>query len=152
MDAARRLRIPSLLRCSGVTLSEVVVASALLLISVIPLLKALTTTHGMDRAIERKSWSLLLAQQELERIRARSIYHYDESFRANSQELQGGFLCTVADDGHPTLRTVTVAVGLDRNGDRTLATEEIDVSLTTALARRWPGPPADLAGLAKPVN
>ena len=140
MDATRRLRACSLARCSGVTLTEAVVASTLLLISIIPLLKALTTTHGMDRAIERKSWSLLLAQQELERIRARSIYQYDESFQANSQALHDGFLCTVTDDGHPTLRTVNVAVGFDRNRDGVLATAEIEVSLTTSLARRWPGP------------
>jgi Tfp pilus assembly protein PilV len=123
-----------------VTLTEVVVASTLLLISIIPLLKAMTATHGMDRAIERKSWSLLLAQQELERIRARSIYHYDESFAATSQSLGDGFLCTVADDQHATLRTVTVAVGLDRNGNGALAAEEVEVRLCTSLARRWPGP------------
>ena len=140
MDSSQPLRASLHSRRSGVTLTEVVVASTLLLISIIPLLKALTATHGMDRAIERKSWSLLLAQHELERIRARSIYHYDESFRASSQELQDGFLCTVTDDGHPTLRTVTVAVGFDRDGDASLAAQEIDVSLTTSLARRWPGP------------
>lgn len=140
MDSARRLRVSSHVRCSGVTLTEAVVASALLAISIIPLLKALTTTQGMDRAIERKSWSLLLAQEELERIRARSIYHYDESFQTNSQALQEGFLCTVADEKHPMLRTVSVAVGLDRNGDGSLATGEIEVTLTTSLARRWPGP------------
>jgi hypothetical protein len=119
----------------------VVVASTLLLVSIIPLLQALTATHGMDRAIERKSWSLLLAQQELERIRARSIYHYDESFHAVSESLGDGFLCTVEDDEHPTLRTVTVAVGLDRNGDGVLAADEVEVNLCTSLARRWPGPP-----------
>jgi len=140
MDSAQPLTVHSRVRCSGVTLTEVVVASTLLLVSIIPLLKVLTTTHGMDRAIERKSWSLLLAQQELERIRARSIYHYDESFRTNSQVLQDGFLCTVTDDGHPTLRTLTVTVGFDRNGNGVLAKDEIEVSLTTALARRWPGP------------
>jgi Tfp pilus assembly protein PilV len=123
-----------------VTLTEAVVASTLLLVSIIPLLKAMTATHGMDRAIESKSWSLLLAQQELERIRARSIYRYDESFRVSSQGLGEGFLCTVADDEHPTLRTVTVAVGFDRNGDGTLAGGEVQVTLCTSLARRWPGP------------
>jgi len=139
MDSSQRLTVRSHSRRSGVTLTEVVVASTLLLICIIPLLRVLTVTHGMDRVIERRSWSLLLAQQELERIRARSIYHYDESFRAISRELQGGFLCTVADDGHPTLRIVRVAVGLDRNGDGSLATEEVEVNLTTSLARRWPG-------------
>ena len=140
MDAAPRVGVRSRSRCSGVTLTEAVVASTLLVISIIPLLQALTATHGMDRAIERKSWSLLLAQQELERIRARSVYHYDESFRASSHVLQDEYLCTVTDDEHSTLRTVTVAVGLDRNGDGILSAEETEVRLGTLLARRWPGP------------
>jgi len=140
MDALHELSRRSLARCAGVTLTEVVVASTLLLISIIPLVKALTTTHGMDRTIERRSWSLLLAQRELERIRAKSVYHYEESFQASSQVLQNGFLGTVTDDGHPSLRTVTVAVGFDLNADGVLATQEIEASLTTRLARRWPGP------------
>lgn len=139
MGSAKRMRACLRVRCSGVTLTEVVVASALLLVSIVPLLKALTTTQAMDRAIERKSLSLLLAQQELERIRARSLYHYDESYRKDSNVLQDGYLCTVADDEHPTLRTVTVAVGFDRNGDGILGTDEIEVSLRTHLARREPG-------------
>lgn len=140
MDPARRLKRTPRARCSGVTLTEAVVASTLLVISMIPLLKALTATHGMDRAIERKSWSLLLAQQELERIRARSIYHYEESFRSSSQPLQDGYLCTVTDNEHPALRTVAVAVGFDRNGDGDLSAGEVEVRLCTSLARRWPGP------------
>jgi hypothetical protein len=35
---------------------------------------------------------------------------------------------------------VTVAVGLDRNGNGHLADDEIEVSLCTSLAKRWPGP------------
>ena len=126
-------------RCSGVTLTEAIVASTLLLISIIPLLKALTATRVMDRTIERKSWSLLLAQQELERIRARCIYRYDESCRRSRQILSDGYLCTVWDDEHPVLKTVTVAVGFDRNSDGTLAADEIEASLCTSVARRWPG-------------
>lgn len=142
MDPTRTLRRRRNPRCAGVTLTEAVVASTLLLVSIIPLLRVLTATHGMDRAIERKSWSLLLAQQELERLRVRSLYHYDESFDAASKALGDGFLCTVTDDENPSLRTVTVAVGLDANGDGTLSGGEVEISLCTALARRWPGPEA----------
>lgn len=148
MDPTERLKQRRWSRYAGVTLTEAIVASTLLLVSIIPLLKALTATHGMDRAIERKSWSLLLAQQELERIRARSLYHYDDSFQVNSRSLGDGFLGTVADDRHPMLRTVTVTVGLDRNGDETLGADEVEVRLCTSLARRWPGRGDDRAGAA----
>jgi len=122
-------------RCSGVTLAEVVVASALLVIAIAPLLKALTAAQVQDRAIERKSWSLLLAQQELECIRARCLRHYDTCYSLSAKALRDGYLCTVADDGHASLRTVTVSVGLDQNNDGVLATDEVEVSLSTRFAR-----------------
>ena len=121
---------------TGVTLTEVVVASALLAISVAPLLKALTVAHAADRAIERKSWSLLLAQQQLEWIRARCIRHYDECYRASSKAIRDGYLCTTTDDEHPGLRTVSVSVGLDQNGDGLLSTGEVEVCLRTRLAKQ----------------
>jgi len=124
----------------GVTLTEVVVASGLLLIAIVPMLKALTIAQITDRTIEHRTRSLILAQRELERITARSIYHYDDSFAETSRVLDEGFLGTVADDEDPSLRLVTVSVGLDRNADGLLAPGEIEVSLSTYLARRWPGP------------
>ncbi len=127
-------------RLAGVTLTEVIVASALLVISIIPLLRALTIAQMTDRAVERKSWSLMLAQAELDRIRDRSVYGYDHDFNATSSPLCSGYLCSVADDRDPGLRTVTVFVGADRNGDGILSSEEIEVRLGTRLARRWPGP------------
>ena len=121
---------------AGLTLTEVIVASALLVLSIVPLLRALTVAQAQDRAIERKSWSLMLAQRELEYLRARCIRHYDACYRVNSRALRDGYLCTVADDEDPRLRTVTVSVGLDQNGDGVLSTEEVEVRLSTRLAKR----------------
>jgi len=122
-------------RHSGVTLTEAIVASALLALAITPLLKALTMAQVEDRAIERKSWSLLLAQQELETIRAGCLRHYDASYSADSKAIRDGYLCMVVDDGHPNLRTVTVSVGLDQNNDSRLSAGEVEVSLSTRLAR-----------------
>lgn len=122
-------------RDPGVTLAEVIVASALLVIAIAPLLRALTAAQIEDRAIERKSWSLLLAQQELEYIRARCIRRYDTCYSVSSKAIRDGYLCTVGDDGDPSLRTVTVSVGLDQDNDGVLSTDEVEVSLTTRLAR-----------------
>lgn len=125
----------------GMTLVEVVVASALLLVTIIPILKALTIAQITQRVVERKTRSLLFAQQELERIRARSMYEYDASCEVTAQALPEGFLCTVTDNrDDPQLRLVTVSVGFDHDGDRALDGEETDVSLSTYLARRWAGP------------
>jgi Tfp pilus assembly protein PilV len=127
-------------RRQGVTLTEVVVASALLLITVVPALRALTVAHGTERVIERRTRSLMLAQRKLERIKARSIYNYDQTFTESSQAVDGDYRCSVSDDADPSLRLITVSVGLDADGNGTLDGDEIDVTLATALARRWPGP------------
>ncbi len=125
---------------SGVTLTEAVVASGLLLVAIVPILKALTVAQVTDRAIQRKTRSLMFAQRELDRIKARSIYHYDDCFTETSRALGEGFLCTVADDEDSSLRLIMLSVGLDMNEDSALAPDEVAVSLSTYLARRWPGP------------
>jgi hypothetical protein len=53
----------------------------------------------------------------------------------SSKPLKEGYLCTVTDDADPRLRTVTVSVGLDQNSDGVLAVDEVEVRLTTRLAR-----------------
>jgi hypothetical protein len=125
---------------AGVTLTEVVVASALLVVAIVPVLRAWTIAQVTTGTVERRTRSLQLAQRELERIKARSIYHYDDGFAETSRALEDGFLCTVDDDGDPNLKSIAVSVGLDRNGDGVLAAGEIDVCLSTCLAKRWPGP------------
>jgi len=124
---------------AGFTLTETVVASALLIIAVVPILKALTTAHLNTGFIEHKTRSLTLAQTKLDDIKARSIYHYADDFEENNSSLDGLYLCNVADDSKKksNLRTITVSVGYDLNGDDVLASDEILVTLKTLLARRW---------------
>lgn len=127
-------------RQAGVTLTEVVVASTLLAVSLVPLLRALAIAQTTSRVVERRSWSLMLAQSQLDRIRAQSIHDYDHNFNAASTALGDGYLCSVSDDQNPTLRKITVSVGLDANGNHSLSSSEIEVRLCTYLAKRWPGP------------
>ena len=120
----------------GMTLTEVVVGSALLVLAVVPLLRALATAQRVGVTVEQKTQSLILAEAKLEELRARSIHHYDSSFNEASQALAESYLCTVADDSDPTLRLVTVSVGHDANADGYLAETEIAVCLSSYLARR----------------
>lgn len=123
-------------RRRGVTLTEVVVGSALLVAAIVPALRALTIVHMTSTAVERKTQSLILAQSKLDEIRAKSIHHYSTSFRESSKSLADSYLCNVSDDEDPGLRFVTVAIGFDENADRRLANEEIAVTLATYVARR----------------
>ncbi len=127
-------------RATGFTITEVVVASALLIIAMVPILKALTSAHVSTAFIEYKTRSLTLAQAKLDEIKARSIYDYTNggaSFAESNTSLDGSYLCNVTDDSGDPLKTITVSVGYDVNGDNTLAADEIEVTLATLLARRW---------------
>ena len=128
-------------RRKGFTLTEVAVASALLIVAMVPILKGLTAAHIGTINIERKSRSLILAQAKLDDIKARSIYHYSSSYTATNLLLDVNsphYLCNVSDSGSGSdLRTITVSVGFDVNGNNILATSEINVTLSTKLAKRW---------------
>jgi Tfp pilus assembly protein PilV len=132
----RKLKMKN--RRAGLTLTEVVVASALLMIAVVPILKGLTSAHLGTVVIERKSRSLLLGQAKLDEVKARSVYHYSDSFSQTDLSVDGSYLCTIADESAgANLRKVTVSVGYDLDGDSVLEADEIEVTLATYIAKRW---------------
>jgi Tfp pilus assembly protein PilV len=123
---------------AGFTITEVVVASALLIIAIVPLLKALTSAQVTSSIIERRTRSLTLAQAKLDDIKARSIYSYSSDFTESNTAVDGLYLCNVADTAVTSdLRQVTVSVGYDLDGDSVLDSDEVEVTLTTLLAKRW---------------
>lgn len=124
-------------RRKGLSIMEVAVASALLIVAMIPILKNLTRAHQFSAEIERKTQGLVLAEGKLDEIKARSIYHYADNFTANDTALGGSYFCDVTDNADPTLRTISVSVGYDENGDGALSPGEVDVALTSYVAKRW---------------
>lgn len=131
-NKSKRLNNPG-----GFTIIEVVMASVLLIIVLVPILKALTTAHVTTTAIEQKTVSLMLAQAKLDEIKASSIYHYGDDFTESSSSLGGGYLCDVGDaSAGDNLRTITVDVGYDLDENGSLETDEVEISLATYLARR----------------
>ncbi|MFZ0034627.1 MAG: hypothetical protein WAK60_06535 [Sedimentisphaerales bacterium] len=124
--------------CKAFTITEVVVASLLLGVAMVPILKALTSANLSTTLIEHKTRSLTLAQAKLDEIKARSIYHYSSSYTQTNISLGSSYLCSVSDSGSTgDLRTITVSVGYDLNGNGILASNEIQVTLATLIARRW---------------
>ena len=122
-------------KARGMTLTEVVVASVLLVVAVVPVLRALTIAEVTGRIVEYKTQSLILARGKLDRIRAQSIYHYDDSFQEDDGALTGSYLCNVTDDRDSDLRLVTVSVGFDADGDGRLSDDEVHVTLATYIAK-----------------
>ena len=135
-----RRKLKNANRSAGLTLTEVVVASSLLIIAMVPILRALTSAHASSTSIEYKTRSLALAQAKLDDIKARSIYDYTNggsSFAESNTSVDGSYRCNVTDDEGATIKTIAVSVGYDLNGDTTLAADEIEVTLTTYLVKRW---------------
>jgi len=125
-------------RARGFTLVEVMMASMLLTIAMVPILKGLTSAHTLDVKIERRMRSLTLAEAKLEDIKGRSIYSYSTNFNDSSSSLEGLYLCKVTDTPvDANLRTILLSVGYDNDGDSVLDDSEIQVTLKTLLAKRW---------------
>jgi Tfp pilus assembly protein PilV len=123
---------------SGMTLTEVVMASALLIAAIVPILKALTGANLTSNIVEYRTRSLSLAQSKLDEIKARSIYSYGSSFTETDTLLTNSYYCNVSDTGSGSdIRTITVSVGYDKNKNSSLSSEEIQSTLQTKLSKRW---------------
>ncbi len=126
-------------KSSGFTFTEVIVASTLLLVAMVPILKALTQAHLSSVIIERKTRCLTLAQTKLDDIKARSIYNWvGPGFNENNVSLDGAYLCNVLDVAQGVnMKEITVQVGYDLDGNSQLDTDEIEITIVTYIARRW---------------
>ena len=129
-------------RHKGLSIIEVAMASVLLIVAMVPILKNLTRAQKLSNEMERKTYGLVLAQNKLDEIKARSIYNFGAagSFTANNVALGGSYLCNIADAAvgvSTDLKQITVSVGHDENGNGTLSSDEVEVTLATYVARRW---------------
>jgi len=123
-------------RCKGLSIIEVAMASVLLIVAMVPILRALTKAHMFSSEIERKTQSLVFAQNKLDEIRARSVYNWS-SFTASNISLGNSYLCNVTDATASNLKTITVSVGNDGDNSGSLSSDEVEVTLATYVARRW---------------
>ena len=122
---------------SGFTLTEVIVASTILALAMVPVLRGLTNAHRTSVIIERKTKSLFLAQSKLDDIKARLIYNYSSDFSENDTSLEESYLCNVDDSPLSTdLRSITVFAGFDQDRNSNLDSDEVCITLATKVAKR----------------
>jgi Tfp pilus assembly protein PilV len=121
----------------ALTLPEVIIAASLLLIALVPILKALTQVNMNSVTIERKTQSLCLAQAKLNKIQAESTYNFAGAVTLNNEVLSGSYLCNTTVTTAGTLKTIKVDVGRDLNSNNVLAAGEIEITLQTQIAQRW---------------
>jgi Tfp pilus assembly protein PilV len=121
----------------GFTLTEVIMATLLLTIAIVPILKGLTQTNLNSVIIERRTRSLCFAQGKLNQIKAESLYNFDNNFN-DSNDLGNSYRYNVVETSVNTnLKKIDVSVGQDQNGDKSLAGDEIEITLQSQVARRW---------------
>lgn len=121
----------------GYTLVEVLVASALLIAVSVPMLKALTRSYVFSNSIRYKTKSVVFAKSRLDRVRAIAQNSYNTSLAQSNIDMGDGYLCSVSDSGFASdIRTVTVTSGYDQDEDGTLDSDEIEITLTSKIARR----------------
>jgi Tfp pilus assembly protein PilV len=121
----------------GFTFTEVIVATTLLGLAMIPILKALTAGQVVSTIVERKSKCLILAQTQFEEIKARSIYNYDNNFTTSNLAIEGDYLCSISESVMSSdLHRINITVGFDSDGNDVLAEDETQVKLSSLLARR----------------
>ena len=129
---------PQKTKAGGFTFTEVIVASSLLILAMVPILRALTQAHLGSVIIERRTRCLTLAQTKIDDVKARSIYNWDDDFDADDESLDGAYLGTTQFQNEATdLKRLIVSVGYDLDGNSQLDAEEIDITLITLVARRW---------------
>ncbi len=126
-------------KADGFTFTEVIVASSLLILAMVPILRALTQAHLGSMLIERKTRCLTLAQTKLDDVKAESIYNWvGPPFTEMNTSLGEGYLCTVLDTGvSGNLKNISVKVGYDHSGNGQLGADEVEIELVTYVARRW---------------
>jgi len=121
----------------GYTLTEVLVASALLILVSVPMFKALTANYVFSNSIQYKTKSVIYAKSRLDRARAIAAGNYNTALVESNTSLGEGYFCSVTDTGFAgNIRTVSVSAGYDNDEDGTLDTGEVQITLNTLIARR----------------
>jgi len=120
---------------AGMTFTEVLVSTLILSLAMVPVLQAMSRVHFFTARTEKVTRSLILAQNQLEELRARAASDFASSWSVSNQTLGGGYLGTVSADTDPLLRTVSISVGYDENRNGVLDGSEVSAVLRSRIAR-----------------
>jgi hypothetical protein len=100
----------------------------------VPILRAMGSVHLFSAKMEKNSRCLILAQNQMEEIKARTASDYASCRSVSNKDLGEGYLCSISADGDSLFRIVSVSVGYDENQNGLLDTEEILLTLRTGIA------------------
>jgi len=126
--------IPRRTRRTGLTLMEVLVASALLGVALVPAFDMVTRGMVLARDVEVRSRAVFLAEREMETALATAGQNFSTSLAKPSQDLGDGYRATVTETVSGLKKTVAVQVGFDADSNGTLSSGEVLVTFATVVA------------------
>ena len=126
--------MPRRTRRTGLTLMEVLVASALLGIALVPAFDMVTRGMVLARDVEVRSRAVFLAEREMETALAAAGQNFSTSLAKQSQDLGGGYRATVTETVSGLKKTVAVQVGFDADRNGALSSGEVLVTFATVVA------------------
>jgi Tfp pilus assembly protein PilV len=117
-------------RHKGLSIIEVAMASALLIIAMVPILRSLTKANMYSAEVETKTQSLILAQGKLDELRAMTVHDFNSLNSPDTTLPDASYFCNVSVTAttNPDLKQVTVSVGPSGGG--------VEAALATYFARR----------------
>ena len=119
------------------TLVEVLAAVLILAVVIVPVLKYQADCLTTSRQMEQQITSALLAEAQMEKIKAALYGAFETDVTAWPGELAENYLVQrQVTQQSETLKVVEISVGYDGNSDETLGTEEILISLASKIVAR----------------
>ena len=125
------------LKAKGFTFVEVLASVLILAATIVPFIRYAADNLAMSLEIERRVKSNLLAEVEMEKIKNVLRKSFETDFTAWSPNLGNNYFADrTSTDASSTLKIIGVSVGYDADGNGSLETDEIMITLTTQYAKR----------------
>ena len=122
----------------GFTLLEVLMSAIIIAVAIIPLSRVIVGVLDSRVASERMTKAAMLAEEKLEEIKHEAAVQFDVN-RTGSGTFpppDTSYRYSVQDDGDPLMKTFSVTVWFDEDGDGMLDEGEINIRLDTRFTRR----------------
>ncbi|HET6440946.1 MAG TPA: prepilin-type N-terminal cleavage/methylation domain-containing protein [Phycisphaerae bacterium] len=126
--------MPRRTRRIGLTLMEVLVASALLGIALVPAFDMVTRGMVLAHDVEVRTRAVFLAEREMETALAKATENFSTSLAKPSADLGDGYRTTVTETVSGLKKTITVQAGFDTNKNGVLGSDEVLASFATIVA------------------
>jgi len=124
----------------GFTLIELMLATAILVISIIPITMMLPRMLTENRIVERENRAVFLGQLKMEETKTKALTYFNSDYSVTSatafQSPDNKFKYTVADNYGLDIKDISVTVWYDANDDNTLDSDEERIQFKTKIANR----------------